>query len=331
MLVVTGGSGFIGSNLVALLEESTQEPLVVCDDFDCTDKWRNLSQRRLYDIIPPIMLFDFLEENQSNITTVFHLGAISSTTERNVDLVLEQNFRFSKRLLQWCSLNRVRLIYASSAATYGNGANGFNDSWKLDDLRQFLPLNPYAWSKHLFDLTLAQIHEGYAEDIMLPPQIVGLKFFNVYGPNEYHKSGQMSLVPQFFKQINETGAIKLFKSTVPQFGHGEQKRDFIHVDDCAKVMLWFHQHPELSGLFNTGTGQARSFNDLATAVFKAMSRDTNIIYVDMPESLQSQYQSFTQANMEKLTQIGYSQPFLSLEEGVESYVKNYLAKENPYR
>jgi ADP-L-glycero-D-manno-heptose 6-epimerase len=331
MLVITGGGGFIGSNLVALLEASTQEPLVVCDDFDSTDKWRNLSQRRLYDLIPPRMLFDFLEENKSNITTVFHLGAISSTTEKDVDLILDQNFRFSKRLLQWCSLNRVRLIYASSAATYGDGTHGFNDSWGLNDLLQFLPLNPYAWSKHLFDLTLAQIREGHVKDVMLPPQIVGLKFFNVYGPNEYHKGGQMSVIPQFFKQINETGAVKLFKSTVPQFGHGDQKRDFIHVDDCAKVMLWFHQHPELSGLFNTGTGQARSFNDLAKAVFKAMARDPNIIYVDMPETLQSQYQSFTQANMEQLVQSGYSQPFLSIEEGVEHYVKNHLTQENAYR
>jgi len=330
MLVITGGGGFIGSNLVALLEAHTLEPLVVCDEFDCTDKWHNLSERRLYDIIPPLGLLDFLENQKSNVTTVFHLGAISSTTERNVDLVLEQNFRFSKRLLQWCSLNRVRLIYASSAATYGNGVHGFNDSWNLDDLQSFAPLNPYAWSKHLFDLTLAQIREGHVKDAMLPPQIVGLKFFNVYGPNEYHKGSQMSLVPQFFKQINESGAIKLFKSTVPDFGHGDQKRDFIHVDDCAKVMLWFHQHPELSGLFNTGTGQARSFNDLAKAVFKAMKREPNIIYIDMPESLQAQYQSFTQANMEKLIRSGYSQPFLSLEEGVESYIKDHLVK-NTYR
>jgi ADP-L-glycero-D-manno-heptose 6-epimerase len=330
MLVVTGGAGFIGSNLVALLEENLSEPLVVCDDFGSTDKWRNLSQRRLYDLIAPRMLFGFLEENKNNITTIFHLGAISSTTERDVDLVLDQNFRFSKQLLQWCSLNRVRLIYASSAATYGDGNRGFNDSWALNDLLQFVPLSPYAWSKHLFDLTLAQIRERHAKDAMLPPQIVGLKFFNVYGPNEYHKGGQMSLVPQFFKQINETGAIKLFKSTAPRFSDGEQKRDFIHVDDCTKVMLWFYQHPELNGLFNVGTGQARSFNDLAKAVFLAMRRDPNIIYVDMPEALQAQYQSFTQANMEQLIHSGYDQPFLSLEEGVKRYVKDHLI-EGTYR
>jgi len=331
MIVVTGGGGFIGSNLLALLEETLSDPLIACDDFDCTDKWRNLSQRRLYDVVSPRLLFDFLEENKNNITTIFHMGAISTTTERNVDLILDQNFRFSKRLLQWCSLNRVRLIYASSAATYGNGIHGFNDSWALNDLLKLLPLNPYAWSKHLFDLTLAQIREGYIKDVMLPPQIVGLKFFNVYGPNEYHKGGQMSLVPQLFKQIQETGSIKLFKSVVPQLGDGDQKRDFIHVDDCARVMLWFYQHPELSGLFNTGTGQARSFNDLAHAVFKAMEQTPNIIYVDMPETLRTQYQSFTQANMEQLSRCGYSKPFLSLEKGVERYVKDYLMQENIYR
>lgn len=330
MLVVTGGSGFIGSNLVAVLESRYSLPVCVCDVFGCDDKWHNLEKRRPYEIITPEDCFTFLEDNKNAITTIFHLGANSTTTEKDVDLMLKQNFSFSKSLLKWCGLNRVRLIYASSAATYGNGSQGFKDSSDLNYLQTLCPLNPYAWSKHLFDLTLAQIRAGYIET-MLPPQNVGLKFFNVYGPNEYHKGKMMSVVPQFYSQIQEKGTVRLFKSTTPQFPDGGQMRDFIYVDDCIEVMLWFYEHPEISGLFNAGTGKARSFNDLASAIFTTLGLAPQIIYEDMPPSLKAQYQSFTRADMSKLTEAGYTKPFLSLEEGVERYLKCYLTQADLYR
>lgn len=330
MLVVTGGSGFIGSNLVATLESRYSLPICVCDMFGVDDKWRNLEKHHPYEIITPEECFHFLDENKNLVTTVFHLGANSTTTEKNVDLMLKQNFLFSKKLLNWCSINRVRLIYASSAATYGDGRQGFEDASALSYLRNLCPLNPYAWSKHLFDLAIAQVREEYIE-AMLPPQLVGLKFFNVYGPNEYHKGKMMSLVPQFYKQIQENGTVRLFKSTTPQFPDGGQMRDFIYVDDCVEMMLWFYEHPELSGLFNAGTGKARSFNDLAAALFKTLELPQQLMYEAMPHSLRAQYQSFTQADMNKLTSIGYTRPFISLEEGVERYLKDYLTQADPFR
>lgn len=331
MIIVTGGAGFIGSNLIAHLEQHVSDPLVVCDTFDSSDKWRNLLSRRVYDIIHPDDLFDYLEQHKNMVRVVFHMGANSSTTERNVDLVLDQNFRYSKKLLIWCGRHRVRLVYASSAATYGDGSQGFDDVSDLDSLKKFRPLNPYAWSKHLFDMTVAQIREGSTKEITLPPQVVGLKFFNVYGPNEYHKGGQMSVVPQFVRQILEHGEVRLFKSTINTLQDGNQQRDFIHVDDCTSFMLWLLDYPEVNGLFNVGTGTARSFNDIAQAIFVAMNREPKISYTDMPPSLAPQYQSFTQANTEKLAQTGYTRPALSLELGVKTYVQNHLLQADPYR
>lgn len=328
MLVITGGAGFIGSNLVAGLEASTKEPLVVVDRFYRDDRWQNLRSRNIADWIKPEHLDCFLSRHTGKIKALFHMGAISTTTERDADLVMENNFKLSLHLLNWCIENQVRFIYASSAATYGNGEQGFEDDESSSYLSHLFPLNVYAWSKHLFDRRLATFKES---SFALPPQCVGLKFFNVYGPNEYHKEGQRSVAHTLFEQIQSGQKARLFKSTHPRYEDGGQLRDFIWVEDCIDIMLWFYQNPTVSGLFNCGTGIARSFKDLAVAVFKALHKDPRIEYFDMPTSLARRYQNYTQASMEKLFKAGYPGKITSLEEGVRRYVQDYLLKENPYR
>ena len=256
------------------------------------------------------------------------MGAISSTTEPDVDLIMEVNFRLSKLLWCWCAVHGKRLIYASSAATYGAGEHGFDDDGSLEALAKFRPLNAYGWSKHLFDRWVArELAKGAAS----PPQWVGLKFFNVYGPNEYHKGGMQSVVAQKYPLALTGEPITLFRSYRPDVPDGGQKRDFVYVRDCVDVALWLLDHPGVNGLFNLGTGQARSFDDLARAVFAALKRPADVRYIDMPEVIRPNYQYFTQASMERLRQAGYTRPFTSLAEGVGDYVGRYLSQADRYR
>lgn len=327
MIIITGAAGFIGSNLVKFLEDHTQEPLVIVDVLDHQEKWQNLKNRKIHDFIFPESLFPYLNENAGKITHLFHLGAISATTETDANLIIETNFRLSKELLAWCTEHSVAFIYASSAATYGDGSHGFVDTESDADLKAFTPLNAYAWSKHLFDRHILDLKD---KGLKLPPQWVGLKFFNVYGPNEYHKGQQMSVVKHIFESVKSGGAAKLFRSYKEGYKDGEQLRDFIWIDDCTKVMHWFYQNKTKSGLFNVGTGKARSFYDLASSVFSALDRPNNIEFIDMPHNLREKYQYFTEATMDKLKNAGYTESFTSLEDGVKQYV-SYLKKDDPYR
>lgn len=336
MIVVTGGAGFIGSNLVAALEKRALADsenksgleCIISDWLGTDEKWRNIAKRDLYDFVYPEDLMDFLEENRKQITMIYHMGAISATTETDVDLIMRRNVKLSQQLWQWCVTEGVRFIYASSAATYGDGHHGFIDREDRGYLQQLQPLNAYGWSKALFDRQIARDMESGRPR---PPQWVGLKFFNVYGPNEYHKGGQKSVVAHLVPQIQETGKAKLFKSHVDGYEDGGQLRDFVSVDDCVDIMLWLYDNPDVSGLFNIGTGQARSFADLARAVFKAMDIPENIEYIDMPAQLRPNYQYFTQADMTNLRQAGYQAPMRSLEEGIANYVKAYLLQSDAYR
>ncbi len=328
MIVVTGGAGFIGSNLVAALEARGGDEIVVCDALGTEDKWRNIAKREITELVAPEELLRWLGANIASVHMIFHLGAISSTVERDVDRIVEHNFRLSQELWDICVRRDVRLIYASSAAVYGDGGAGFDDECTLAAMAKLRPLNPYGWSKLLFDRKVAR----YAERMTrLPGQWAGLRFFNVYGPNEYHKGGQRSVVPQFWQQIKQTGQARLFKSAHPDVRDGAQARDFIHVDDCVRIMLWLYDNYGISGLFNVGTGQARTFADMANAIYGALGVEPRIAYIDMPDGVRDQYQYFTQARMDRLRTAGYDRPFTSLEDGVRSYVGDYLESDDAYR
>ena len=327
MIVVTGGAGFIGSNLVAALERQGHEDLVVCDRLGRDDKWRNIAKRALADVIPPEDLFTFLDRQADRIRTIFHMGAISATTERDADLIVRTNIRTTLDLWDWCCDHRVRVIYASSAATYGDGDGGFDDADDPASLARLLPLNAYGWSKHMVDRRITALA---ARGGPTPPQWAGLKFFNVYGPNEYHKGDMRSVVHKLFEALSAGQPARLFRSHRSDYPDGGQLRDFVHVDDAVGVMLWLMDTPQVSGLFNVGTGQARAWLDLAKAVFAAMDRPPEIEFIDMPETLRAKYQYFTQASVDRLLQAGYDRPFTSLEQGVDSYVRNFLATADPY-
>lgn len=328
MIVVTGGAGFIGSNILAALEERGEDALVVCDRLRSNDKWRNIAKRELADVVHPEQIFEFLEANRGNVRVVFHMGAISSTTETNADLIVANNYSLTLALWTWCTAHNVRFIYASSAATYGDGSQGFDDDFSVKDLARLRPLNAYGWSKHLFDRRIARKLEQHQKT---PPQWVGLKFFNVYGPNEYHKGGQQSVVSQVYVHAAADGPFQLFKSHNPNYRDGEQLRDFIWIGDCVDVMMWFLDHPEVSGLYNLGTGKARTFYDLAASVYRALGRAPQIKFRDTPPEIRDKYQYFTQARMDRLRQAGYDKPFTSLEEGVAAYVRDYLHSDDRYR
>lgn len=328
MFIVTGGAGFIGSMLVQALEERGYYDTVVCDVFGADQKWKNIAKRELGSIITPDEIFSFLSQNASRIQGIFHMGAISSTTETDVDAIVRQNYKLSQGLWSWCSINKKRFIYASSAATYGGGEQGFVDHEAPEKLALLKPLNPYGWSKHVFDRWVSRLKVTNVEP---PAQCVGLKFFNVYGPNEYHKEGQRSIVHKMAGQIMEGQSVSLFKSHVAEYPDGGQMRDFVYVKDCVKVMLWFLDNPEVNGLFNVGTGEPATFNEVAEATFKALGhKKARIDYIDMPKEIQKHYQNYTQADMTNLRRQGYAEPFYSIEEGVADYMQNYYLKEDPY-
>jgi len=326
MLLVTGGAGFIGSNVVASLNESGRSDVVVNDILGAGDKWRNLAKRQLADVVPPGELLAWLDGRKLDM--VIHLGAISDTTATDGDLVLASNFRLSLHLLDWCTASRTPFIYASSAATYGDGADGFVDDWSPAGLRRFKPLNLYGWSKHLFDQVVA---DRAAKGERLPPHWAGLKFFNVFGPNEYHKGEMMSLVAKRFDDAKRGKAVRLFKSHRDGIADGDQKRDFIYVDDAIAVLRWLIDHPAVSGIFNIGTGQAHSFRDLVQAMFGALGSAPNIEYIDMPQAIRDKYQYFTQGDVGNLRRAGYEQAFTPLATAVGRYVSGFLDRADRYR
>ncbi|HEY2807851.1 MAG TPA: ADP-glyceromanno-heptose 6-epimerase [Steroidobacteraceae bacterium] len=327
MYVVTGGAGFIGSNLVAELAHRGHE-VVVVDWLRQDARWRNLAKHDIVDVVAPEALSAWLERHGARVDAILHLGANSSTTETDIDLLVRQNVRATLDLLDWCTVHGKRLIYASSAATYGDGSGGFDDDPQAAALAKLLPLNAYGWSKHLVDRRIARLRERGAA---LPPQCVGLKFFNVYGPNEYHKAGMQSVVARNFPAVRRGEPLRLFRSERSDYPDGGQVRDFIYVQDCVAVLTWLLDSPQVSGLFNLGTGVARSWLDLSRALFAAARQPVSIEFIDMPATLAGKYQYFTQARMARLRKAGYARAFTSLEAGIAEYVHGYLERSDPYR
>ena len=311
---------------MAALNDAGRSDVVVCDLLSHDSKWRNLAKRQLADIVPPGQLADWLKGRK--LDAIVHLGAISETTATDGDLVIETNFRFSMRLLDWCTANATPFIYASSAATYGEGAQGFKDDPSPAALKQLRPMNLYGWSKHLFDMAVI---DRVTRREKLPPQWAGLKFFNVFGPNEYHKGTMMSVLARRFADIKAGRPVQLFKSYLEGIADGDQRRDFIYVDDVVRVMMWLLATPDVSGLFNVGTGAARSFRDMMLAAFGALGASPNIQYIDMPEQIRGSYQYFTQSEVDRLRGAGYNGGFTKLEDAVELYVKGFLDRAARFR
>jgi ADP-L-glycero-D-manno-heptose 6-epimerase len=326
MILVTGGAGFIGSNIVAALAARGEE-VVVCDRLRSDGKWRNLARHLVAELVAPEELSRWLDRAPS-LRAIVHMGAISSTTERDGDLTAATNIALPLALWDWCAAHAVPLLYASSAATYGDGSAGFDDDGSPAALARLRPLNLYGWSKHAFDRRVADL---VARGRPRPPHWAGLKFFNVYGPNEYHKGSMISVVKRKADEVAAGKPATLFRSHRNDIPDGHQARDFIWVGDCVDVVLWLLDNPHASGLFNVGTGTARTYVDLARAVFAAMNRAPEIGFIDTPETLRAQYQYFTQARMERLRAAGYTKPFTTLEDGVATYVRDYLLAPDPYR
>lgn len=316
-IIVTGGAGFIGSCIVRELNDAGITDITIVDHILSTEKWRNMVNKKYTEYINKDHFLEQLSRFKGKVTHIIHMGACSATTERDFDYLYRNNFEFTKALWNFCAEENISFIYASSAATYGDGANGFSDEMDIGALR---PLNGYGYSKQLFDL--------WAEkQIKKPAQHVGFKFFNVYGPNEYFKGSMASVIFHGFRSVQQDGVIRLFKSYKEGYADGGQTRDFVYVKDICSVIRYMMKHPEINGLFNLGTGQARTFRDLGEAVFLALGIPSNIEYIEMPETLRPKYQYFTEASMEKLREVGYDMPFYTLEDGVKDYVQNYLAKE----
>jgi ADP-L-glycero-D-manno-heptose 6-epimerase len=329
IIFVTGGAGFIGSNIVARLAEDRSLDVVVCDRLREADlgKWRNLSKHAIGDFVAPGDMFDWLEKRWRDVEAVVHMGAISSTMETDADQIIQTNFGLSRDLYRWCADRQRRFVYASSAATYGDGAQGFEDQDDFESLAALRPLNAYGWSKALFDVFAArQAAREYA-----PPQWAGLKFFNVYGPNEGHKGPMRSVAAQIWPSVRDGQSVQLFKSYREGVPDGGQKRDFVYVRDVADVVAWLLASPEVNGVFNLGSGKARTFEDLARAVFAAAGKPPQIDYIPMPATLRDRYQYFTEARMQRLAEAGYSGGFTTLEAGIEDYVRGFLATDDPYR
>lgn len=316
MIVVTGGAGFIGSVVVWKLNQLGKENVVIVDNLKTGDKWKNLNGLKFADIYNKEEFYKLIVEERLpfNIDCCFHLGACSATTEKDADYLLQNNYRYSVELAKYCLPRKSRFIYASSAATYGDGSLGYDDN--MNHPENLRPLNMYGYSKHMFDMWIRKM--GIAD------KVVGLKYFNVYGPNEYHKGDMRSVVHKAFEQVMETGKVKLFKSYNKDFKDGEQKRDFVYVKDAVDMSVYFYEHRDKNGLFNIGNGNARTWKDLVTALFKAVGKPVNIEYIDMPENLRGKYQYFTEANLEKIRNAGYTKEVSTLETGVEDYVKGYL-------
>ena len=321
MIIVTGGAGFIGSCIVRTLNDRGIKDIVVVDNIASTDKWMNLRNKSYIDYINRAEFLARLDEFSGEVSHIIHMGACSATTERDFDFLYKNNFEYTKTLWKFCAENDAGFIYASSAATYGDGSNGFDDK---ADIKRLRPLNGYGYSKQLFDLWAENELESGNKS---PKQHAGFKFFNVYGPNEYFKGSMASVIFHTFNDVLKTGEKGLFKSYKDEYKDGGQLRDFVYVKDLCKVISFVIDNPQVSGLFNLGTGKARSFYDLAVATFTAMGKEPKIKFIDMPEMLREKYQYYTQAEMAKLREAGYTEPFYTLEEGAADYVQNYLMRD----
>lgn len=322
MYIVTGGAGFIGSAMIWKLNSLGIDSILVVDNLAKTDKWKNLVNRSFDRYMHRDEFLVAMDKGhiKEPVEAVFHLGACSATTERDADFLMQNNLEYTKAVCAFARHKRARFINASSAATYGDGTQGFDDN--IDALQTLRPLNMYGYSKHLFDL--------WARRRNILDEIVCLKYFNVYGPNEQHKGDMRSVVNKAFHQIGDEGVMRLFQSNVPEYEDGGQMRDFVYIKDCVDIMWWLVEHPRVNGIFNLGTGQARPWNALVTAVFNAMGKEPNIEYVPMPEHLVGKYQNYTQASMRRLREAGYTKDFTSLEDGVRDYVQNYLMQADSY-
>jgi ADP-L-glycero-D-manno-heptose 6-epimerase len=328
MILITGAAGFIGSALIWRLNEDGITDIIAVDSFHSGDKWKNLRKRDFHDWVDRDALFDWLDNYAADVDTIIHLGACTDTTERDMDYFIRVNYTYSKRLWRFAVEKNIPFLYASSAATYGAGENGYKDDEQ--NIPSLVPLNPYGWSKQIFDRWVLSQEET-------PPSFYGFKFFNVYGPNEYHKGHMSSTIYHAHRQAVESGTIKLFKSYRNDVEHGEQKRDFIYVKDVVSIVSFFMDSENRgstpsppSGIYNVGTGRAASFNDLADAVFGALHRETSITYFDMPDDLRGQYQYYTEAPVEKLRRAGYSDTIRDLKSGVDDYIRCHLSKNDKY-
>lgn len=327
MHIITGGAGFIGSNIAARLDDEGQD-IIIVDSLGNEDKWRNISKRRVRDIISPDELHTFLS-GAHGVSSILHMGAISTTTESDVDLIVKSNFRLSVDLWRWCALHRVPFIYASSAATYGDGEYGYDDQFSEEYLSHLFPLNAYGWSKHIFD---RWVLGSQSRGEVSPPRWAGLKFFNVYGPNEYHKGGQRSVAVQMFEQIQNAGRVRLFKSDSPNYADGGQTRDFVWVEDCVDVALWPLRAGNFpSSVYNVGSGLPRTFSEKAQIVFDVLGKPELIEYIELPEKLRGKYQYYTCAALNKLRDAGYGKEMSTLEAGLRAYIETYLKSSDPYR
>lgn len=322
MIVVTGGAGFIGSACIWKLNTEGISDIVIVDELGQTDKWKNLVNRRYVEYIHKDVFLRMLHSEQLPFKpdAIIHMGACSSTTERNADYLMDNNYHYTCRLAEWALARDIRFIYASSAATYGDGSQGFSDENTVTETLR--PINMYGYSKQLFDLWVLRNK--------VETKLAGIKFFNVFGPNEYHKGDMRSVVHKAFEQIRDTGTVRLFRSYKPEYVDGGQMRDFVYIKDCVEVMWWLLQYPKINGIFNLGTGKARTWNDLIQAVFSAMNVKPYIEYFDMPPEIRNQYQYFTEARMDKLPRAGYPVNFLPLEMAVQDYIANYLQKSDPH-
>jgi len=324
MIVITGGAGMIGSMIAWHLNTVLgREDIVIVDRINHTEQWQNLCHRRYANYLDKDELMPWLSTGP-DVEAIIHMGAISATTERDFNKLVQDNIRYSQDLWHWCAKHDIPFLYASSAATYGGGEYGYDDASDINTLR---PLNGYGYSKQFFDQwALRQVADQQAT----PARWYGFKFFNVYGPNEYHKERMASVALHSFNQFREHGTVKLFKSHVAGYEDGMQLRDFVYVKDAAAVVAYFLTNTSGSGIYNIGTGQARAFRDLASAVMRSMGSTPDIAYIDMPQDLHGKYQYFTEARMDKLRSAGYTQAFHSLEDGVKDYVQNYLMQPDPY-
>jgi ADP-L-glycero-D-manno-heptose 6-epimerase len=318
MIIVTGGAGFIGSAIVWRLNQLGENNIIIVDELGCDEKWKNLVPLKYSDFINKGVFLNQVINNEIdfNIRAIIHMGANSSTTEKDADHLMWNNYEYTKQLAEFCLRKNIRFIYASSAATYGDGSMGFSDD--DDECLKLRPLNIYGYLKNLFD--------QYALKIKMFEKIAGIKFFNVYGPNEYHKGDMRSVVHKAFEQARDNGIVKLFKSENPKYVDGEQMRDFVYIKDAVDMTLFFLENKKANGIFNAGSGRSRTWNDLVKALFDAMGKPVKIKYIDMPEQLAVKYQYFTEAKSDKIKKAGYSKPITSLEDGVTDYVKNYLLK-----
>ena len=319
MHIITGAAGFIGSNIANKLYDLGHE-IILCDHLDHKFKKTNINRLSSVKLIRPVQLFNFIIQNKNKIESVIHMGAISSTAEKNLELLINNNLIFSKKLFNMCNNLSIKLIYASSAATYGSGENGFNDANNLMNFIKLNPINFYGLSKHLFDLQILEAINANDN----ASRSVGLKFFNVYGPNELHKGFMMSPIPKFLKQIRETKELNLFKSHNPNFAHGEQCRDFIYVKDCVDVVLWLLKKKSVTGILNVGTGKKNTFINLARIIFKNENLKEKIKFISTPIEIRGGYQYMTKANISLLREKGYKKNFTTLYNGVNDYINNYL-------